>query len=166
MFSSGPTSIWDWPPLGASVNVQDYPTSTFLYLFSRSPFTPVALLKVEEYDGDGSSSGDLAQGFGNMELFRPGRDISENHLLMTRISKSCVVTWIIRVRARTQIWCSGSSVLFLHDRALCYWLVCVHIHTRIHQSASGNRIYSVSVRSISRDLVWWRNGGCHAVKPI
>ena len=84
---------------------------------------------LEEYDGDRSSSGDLAQGFGNMEFFRPGRDITENHLLMTRISKSCVVTWITKVRARTHIWCSGSGVLFLHQSgSVLLTGLCVYTH--------------------------------------
>lgn len=84
---------------------------------------------LEEYDGDRSSSGDLAQGFGNMEFFRPGRDISENHLVITRISKSCVVTWIIKVRTRTQIWCSGSGVLFLHKSgSVLLTGLCVYTH--------------------------------------
>ena len=117
---------------------------------------------LEEYDGDRSSSGDLAQGFGNMEFFRPGRDISENHLLMTRISKSCVVTWIIKVRARTQIWCSGSGVIFLHESgSMLLTGLCVYTH---YPSKCFWKQNLLSVRSISRDLVWWRNGGCHAVK--
>ena len=146
MFSSGSTSIWDWPPLGASVNGQDYPTLTFLYLFSRSPFTPVALLKVTRGVWWGrSSSGDLAQGFGNMELFRPGRDISENHLLMTRISKSCVVTWIIRVRARTRIRCSGSSVLFLHESGSVLLIgLCAYTHTYPSKCFWKQNLFSVS----------------------
>lgn len=99
---------------------------------------------LEEYDGDRSSSGDLAQGFGNMEFFRPGRDINENHLLMTRISKSCVVTWITKVRARTQIWCSGSGVLFLHQSgSVLLTGLCVYTHMYVSKCFWKQNLFSI-----------------------